>query len=284
MAGRIPISTIPGPEVKNTTRLRLIANDISRVADVSAMICNYGTYEYYQDVLKRLGPDPLRNDADSEAVWEVLQKKKTSIGHALLDQSIVAGIGNIYRAEILHLARIHPQTKCSDISKQQWDDIWAHSQRIMRQGVRLGRIITIREDESAGKPLSSLKGGQGRYIYNRTSCRRCNGNVKKIDFGARFVYLCENCQPAVVADRTLNIQAAHNKVPQNSDTVDIKRKGPDHGNHDVIEASAQALYPDALDDSGVVLSDDEDTQQNKHSTTLLRHDVSRKRRRIRAFA
>ncbi len=57
--------------------------------------------DLYEEKLAKLGPDPLREDADRERLWEVMQKSKKSIGQLLMDQSAVAGIGNIYRAEIL---------------------------------------------------------------------------------------------------------------------------------------------------------------------------------------
>ena len=64
-----------------------------------------GIAGFYESQSGKIGPDPLREDADVEVVWQKLQKSKKPVGLVLMDQSMVAGIGNIYRAEILFKVR-----------------------------------------------------------------------------------------------------------------------------------------------------------------------------------
>ena len=69
--------------------------------------------DYYKDKSGKLGPDPLRQDADSERLWDKMRTSKKPVGGILMDQTAVAGIGNIYRAEILFKVHVHHCTQTS---------------------------------------------------------------------------------------------------------------------------------------------------------------------------
>ena len=69
--------------------------------------------DYYNDKSGKLGPDPLRQDADSERLWDKMRTSKKPVGGILMDQTAVAGIGNIYRAEILFKVLVHHCTQPS---------------------------------------------------------------------------------------------------------------------------------------------------------------------------
>lgn len=210
MAGRFTIRNVPGPEPRATTRIQLITREKAPlVAQLTAMTCMLGGPELYAEKKDKLGPDPLREDADKERFWNFIQKRpKRSVGYLLMDQAAIAGVGNIYRSEILFCAGIHPDKKASELERAEFDCVWNHSVELMQRGFQSGSIVTINPEE-AGRPLAALKGGERRYVYNRETCRRCHKPVRSWSISNRTVYACESCQqpevgvqfPAVVAKR-----------------------------------------------------------------------------------
>jgi endonuclease VIII len=148
-----------------------------------------------QRIRDRLGPDPLRRDADVEAVWRSLQRRSTPIGAALLDQSVVAGIGNVFRAEALFVNGIDPLTPSRELCREQFDLLWETVVTMLRDGVRLGRIVTVSPAEVA-RSRRSPNPEDWRYVYRRTGlpCRRCSTAVITWVQGARNMYACPTCQ------------------------------------------------------------------------------------------
>ncbi|KAG6549538.1 hypothetical protein Mapa_008919 [Marchantia paleacea] len=124
MSGSFRTFKFPGPEPRETTRLRLENEAEDVVAHLSSSVCVHGDMELYRKRLTELGPDPLRDDTDKEITWNKMQKTKKSIGAFLMDQSMIAGIGNIYRAEILFVCGVHPNQRSSSISRSTFEDIW----------------------------------------------------------------------------------------------------------------------------------------------------------------
>jgi formamidopyrimidine-DNA glycosylase len=201
------------PEVKATTRLRLeqlsdnseeIASSSSTnnellVAHLSCMTCNFGGPELYTTKVASLGMDPLRHDADPDALWQSVQFSKRSIGKLVMDQSFFAGPGNIYRAEILFLAGIHPDTLGMDLDRSSFDRVWNVSVQLLRRGYDTGSILTV-------DPLLDpdvAKRGERRYIYNKSHCARCRGIVRSWDISGRTCYACETgCQKRLKADES----------------------------------------------------------------------------------
>jgi formamidopyrimidine-DNA glycosylase len=193
MAGQFRIARLPGRDPTKTTRLQLINSDEGIVAQLSAMTLVHGDYSLYTSKLAKLGQDPLRDDADVEAIWAMLQKKKATvpIGEFLMDQRAIAGVGNIYRAEILFKAGVHPEQPCKHVSRAAFDRIWHHCVDCMRRGFIGGSIITVDPEEALvlGAPWTR------RYVYNQARCGRCKSRVRTWDMKARKVYACETCQP-----------------------------------------------------------------------------------------
>jgi endonuclease VIII len=120
---------------------------------------------------------------------------RTPIGAALLDQSVVAGIGNVYRAELLFLCGIHPERPSRSLTREEFDCLWGALVRLLRLGVRMGRIVTV-DPAEAGRPRSRIKTEDGRYVYRRAgeTCRRCGTAVQSWELGARTMYACPSCQ------------------------------------------------------------------------------------------
>jgi formamidopyrimidine-DNA glycosylase len=139
---------ITGPEPREATRLQLENKKEGLVAHLSATLCVHGDLELYRSRIAKLGPDPLRQDADKEVVWLSMQKTKQSIGAFLMDQSMIAGIGNIYRSELLLVTGIHPDHCASTVSRSSFESLWIQAKQLMEIGVQTGYIITILTDDT----------------------------------------------------------------------------------------------------------------------------------------
>ncbi|KAJ1624823.1 hypothetical protein T492DRAFT_1044169 [Pavlovales sp. CCMP2436] len=172
-----------------TTRLRL--EDDGVVSHLSAMTVVQGDMELYAAKRKALGQDPLRTDADAEALWLKVSASKKSIGQLLMDQSVFCGPGNIYRAEILFCARVHPEHPGNQLLRPQLDLVWQETVRLMRDGFQSGSIKTVSTAEAAAVGKPELR----RWIYNRSTCGRCDGPVLSWEMSARTCYACPSCQP-----------------------------------------------------------------------------------------
>ena len=178
------------PETKPTTRLQLLNFKNGFVAHLSAMTLQHGSVEsMYLEKIKKLGADPLRNDADVEEAWQKIKSSKKSIGYLLMDQSVIAGVGNIYRAEILFKSGVHPEEPGNSLARAQFDKIWHHSCDLLERGFKTGSIITVDPEEGLPAPWTR------RYVYNQSRCGRCNSSIKSWDIATRTAYACPTCQP-----------------------------------------------------------------------------------------
>ena len=182
------------PEVKPTTRLRLeeVGGTSKLVTHLSAMTVQHGDMSLYTTKKAALGQDPLRPDADPDALWAKVKKSKKSIGQIIMDQSFFAGPGNIYRAEILFLAGIYPTTPGMALGRASFDRVWDVSVSLLRRGYDTGSILTV--DPLTDPDLAA--NGERRYIYNKSKCSRCLGAVRSWQMSGRTCYACEGtCQP-----------------------------------------------------------------------------------------
>jgi endonuclease-8 len=146
-----------------------------------------------------LGPDPLRPDADPERGWVRVHRSSRSIASLLMDQRVAAGVGNIYRAEVLYRQRIHPDTPGNALAKRTWNRIWADLVELMPQGVRHGRIDTVRLEHSpevTGRDPRVDRHGGEVYVYRRAGqpCLVCGREVSVREFEGRNLYWCAKCQ------------------------------------------------------------------------------------------
>eukprot|EP00741_Cyanophora_paradoxa_P005964 tig00000955_g5782.t1 len=227
MSGRFVVNAPPGPEVKPTTRLRLEGADV--VADLSAMTCQHGGPEFYEEQRRRLGPDPLRDDADKELLWDRMRSARGApVGKVIMDQSCVAGIGNIYRAEILLVAGVHPDQKATTVPREAFERIWDASCRLLRLGVIAGAIIT-RDPRELGKTLRQLRGPERRYVYNHAACGRCGGPVTTWPIAGRTAYACARCQPLDPAEAAGTAKKAAAHAPRARGRRQSKKEGKEAG-------------------------------------------------------
>ncbi|WP_026533549.1 Fpg/Nei family DNA glycosylase [Arthrobacter sp. H41] len=142
--------------------------------------------------LARLGPDPLQESADPVAFVTRLRSSATPIGVQLMNQAVIAGIGNVYRAEVLFLQGISPWRPGKAVPESEALAAWEDAVRLMQDGVREGRIITT--TPSARDGLTA--GTAPHYVYKRTGepCRRCGTAIASTLLAARTVYWCPECQ------------------------------------------------------------------------------------------
>ncbi|GAA3548367.1 Fpg/Nei family DNA glycosylase [Nocardioides daeguensis] len=151
-------------------------------------------------VAAKAGPDPLREDADPERAWARVSRSSAPIGTLLMDQTVLAGVGNVYRAEVLFRQRIHPLRPGRTLRRTQWSAIWDDLVVLMAQGVRTGRIDTVRPEhtpEAMGRaPRVDDHGGEV-YVYRRTgqACHVCGSKVRTEVLGGRNLFWCARCQP-----------------------------------------------------------------------------------------
>lgn len=204
MSGSFRLYPFPGPIPREATRLRLYNEELGFEAHLSASVCDHGNIELYRKKITELGPDPLRKDADKELLWASIQKTKRSIGAVLMDQTLVAGIGNIYRAEILFVVGLHPEQPANTVCRPTFEFLWEQSKRQMEIGVEVGNIITILPEDSDKPFPKKIKASQLRYVYNQKACGKCGGPIKVWTIAQRSVYACEACQPPPPSTTTVS--------------------------------------------------------------------------------
>jgi endonuclease-8 len=142
---------------------------------------------------ERLGDDPLRDDADPQRVWSRISRSRAAIGTLLLNQSVVAGVGNIYRSELLYLLGIHPTRPGHDVNGDEFDRLWRLLVDLMQIGARYNRII-IADPADVGKPRARMKRDERLLVYKKKVCGRCGGPIECSMMAARKIYACGRCQ------------------------------------------------------------------------------------------
>jgi endonuclease VIII len=178
----------PAPAVVRQVRLRL-ANATGGFDLTGPTTCELITAADVKAVTDRLGPDPLRRGADPDRAWAKLSRRATPVGVAIMDQSVVAGVGNVFRAESLYVHGIHPERPGKTLTRDEWDALWATLVQMLRAGVRTGVIATVpRRDPS-------VHDGRTRYVYKQDHCARCGSPIRRWDLSGRWAYACEVCQP-----------------------------------------------------------------------------------------
>jgi endonuclease VIII len=196
--GRVLRSAVPAAAPRPTSRYRVTGP--SHVIDlVGATACELLIPEEVAGIRARLGPDPLRADADPDRAWATLQRRATPIGRALLDQRVVAGVGNVYRAEVLFVHGIHPERPARTLDRSEWDSIWSTLQGWLRRGVQERRIITV-DPAEIGRSRSRITSAEATYVYRVERCRRCASPIRRWDLAGRWAYACETCQPPPAPD------------------------------------------------------------------------------------
>lgn len=146
-------------------------------------------------IAARLGPDPLRRDADPSSVWERISKSRKAIGALLMDQSVIAGVGNVYRSELLFRHGIDPYRSGRSIGRAEFDGMWTDLVELMKVGVRRGKIVVVRPEHDHGAP-SYGPDRPRTYVYRRAAdrCRVCGTPVRTAELEGRNLFWCPACQ------------------------------------------------------------------------------------------
>lgn len=147
----------------------------------------------------RLGPDPLRDDADPEAAYARIRRSPTPLAALLLDQSVVAGTGLIFVTEALFRAGLSPTLPGRELSPAGWTTIWADLRGLMSAAVATGRIDTVRDQhlpQAMGRPPRVDRHGGEVYVYRRAGqpCHVCGTAVSQATLAGRNSYWCDTCQ------------------------------------------------------------------------------------------
>lgn len=184
-----------------TGQVRLRICDGERSANLRGpQWCRLVTEEEMSAAMARVGEDPLRDDANPDAIAPRVLRSRRPIGALLVDQKLYAGVGSIYRTETLFRLGIHPLTPGTALDAGTVADIWADLRELMADGVRAGRIDTVRPEhtpEAMGRaPRVDDHGGEV-YVYRRTGlpCHVCGTPVAEVPIESRRVFYCPNCQP-----------------------------------------------------------------------------------------
>lgn len=192
--GKFRTHANPPPAPRGAVRVRFQGKD-STVDLNGPNTCELIDKSTYQTILARLGPDPLRDDADPERAWRRIHGSKTPIGLLLMDQSVIAGIGNIYRSELLHLIGVHPRTPGVALSRRQFNRLWKLAVELLNLGVKHNRIITV-DAKSLPKNLSKTPRRKLFRIFKKPSCPTCECVIERFSLANRKVFACPVCQPA----------------------------------------------------------------------------------------
>lgn len=174
---------------------RLRIKSTKNILDLSGpTCCEVLTTEEVEHKRRQLGPDPLRPDGDVQDFIQRLSKRRIPIAAALLNQSVIAGIGNIYRAELLFKHRINPLTPAHSIKDSTAHDLWNTAKWWLALGVKTNRIITTTDDASSAVDLRKLPKRESLMIYGKSNCDLCHSPVEIKEIGNRKLYVCFKCQ------------------------------------------------------------------------------------------
>ncbi len=181
------------PEPIGAVRVRLLTK--TAVADLRGpTACEVQTPEQVDATIAKLGPDPLVGDpaAGEERFVAAVRKKPTPIALLLMDQAVVSGIGNVYRAELLFRARQNPFTPGKELREEVVRELWRDWVKLLNIGVATGQMLTMDDlsDDDYRKALASR--ADRHWVYHRAGepCRICGAPILMQELGGRKLYWC----------------------------------------------------------------------------------------------
>lgn len=214
-AGGDPAAAYAGPpEPQGAVRVRMVSQH--GWADLRGpTACEVLTPAESAAALHKLGPDPLHNrPGDAEEFARRIRNSATSIAVQLMKQEVLAGVGNVYRAETLFRRGLNPMLPGRGMTAEEALALWEDIVAIMADGVRDGRIITTEladRPSGRGMPVGLARNGQAphsnnaaqlvpaedaHYVYKRRgqACRHCGTEIAMKELGGRKLYWCPGCQ------------------------------------------------------------------------------------------
>ena len=192
--GKFRDGEMPYPEPRGALRLR-ISNARHWLELRGPTACEVFSDIDRDTLLARIGPDPLREDGDVGKVVSRIARSRTPIGALLMDQSVIGGLGNIYRAEVLFRARINPFLTGIEVTARQVKAMWRDAVQLMKQGMLDRRIVTTRAADRP-HPTGKARRFETHYVYRRKGlpCFVCGVEIAMKEFGGRKLYWCPGCQ------------------------------------------------------------------------------------------
>jgi endonuclease VIII len=185
------------PPVVGQVRLRLLT-EITCADLRGPTACVLQTPDEMLETVRKLGPDPLVDDVaeGEERFTAVVRRKPTSIALLLMDQNVVSGIGNVYRAELLFRARLNPHTPGRDVPEEVVRAIWRDWTRLLAIGVETGQMMTMDGLDDEGYRRAMAHRDDRHWVYHRAGlpCRVCGTAVVMEELGGRKLYWCPSCQ------------------------------------------------------------------------------------------
>jgi len=155
-------------------------------------VCRTGDFAVLKG-LQNLGPEPLGEEFQLEALQAALRGRKVRIKQLLLDQGLIAGIGNIYADEILFEAGLHPERTGASLTPEESEGLYRAIRKVLQKGIEL-----------RGTSISDYVDGDGQpgefqnylQVYRRTGqeCRCCSSIIQRVKVGGRSSHYCPQCQ------------------------------------------------------------------------------------------
>lgn len=187
----VPLSKAPEP----VGQVRARFGSSTALADLRGpTVCEVIEQDKVRAVLERLGPDPLSSGTGNEQALRFVERVRSSnapIGALLMNQQVISGIGNVYRAELLFRAGLNPYLPGKTVPEEILLAIWDDAVKLMRIGVKRGVMLT-RDDYLSGRVLAEDR----HFVYKREglSCRVCGKKISLEEMVGRKLYFCPKCQ------------------------------------------------------------------------------------------
>jgi len=180
---RLILDLAPGPSpFRRGETTRLVFNDTRKFGRVWLV-------RDPDEVISGLGPEPLSDEFTAEVLYENLQSRQRQLKPLLLDQTFLAGMGNIYTDEALHIARLHPLAASDSVNREQAQALWEAIRAVLQEGIlRNGASIDW-----------VYRGGEFQNyfrVYDRKGqpCPVCGTAIERLVIGQRGTHVCPNCQ------------------------------------------------------------------------------------------
>ena len=153
--------------------------------------------------IAKLGVDPLDESFTVDLLRRLLARKRAAIKAALMDQAVIAGLGNVYTDEILFRARLHPQRRASELSEEEVERLHASIVAELQRGLELGgssemAFLHLDGSEGSYQETFQVKGRKGK------PCFACATSIKRIKVGGRGTYFCPSCQASCQSSSSSN--------------------------------------------------------------------------------
>jgi formamidopyrimidine-DNA glycosylase len=182
----VPAREAPGDEVIRFTL------DSGRALIMQRMFMGHAHF-HTSDELEKLqagfGVDPLSEHFTVEFLRDIFaRKKKAPVKAVLMDQKLIAGLGNSYSDEVLFAARIHPHKIAAELSPEEIERLHAGTHRVLEQAISLG-------GDNEYTDLFGVQGRSSTAIHSHDTCTVCGTPVEQIKGGGRTTYVCPACQP-----------------------------------------------------------------------------------------